>query len=273
MVLTRACFAFRVRKYITESLPVCMLKFFRTIRKKFIEEDNVRKYLLYAIGEILLVVIGILIALQVNTWNEIRKIANEEQAILSRLLVDLEFAKTQSESFIERENEDILRLKAVLGGQQGLTEIIQQSNRDQFFYAAVWDLSFDVPVIITYTDLQNSGDTGKIQNSRLRSRLSEMGLKILMLESIIGDRLSVHQTRIDNIVEYEINYLPLLVAEKNLTSIQPGNANDYLQIMQKQNVRNLLGIKLDLTLIVLNLRESLDRELAQVIEMVQSEIN
>jgi len=51
-----------------------MLKFFRTIRKKLIEEDNVRKYLLYAIGEILLVVIGILIALQVNNWNEERKL-------------------------------------------------------------------------------------------------------------------------------------------------------------------------------------------------------
>ena len=56
-----------------------MLKFFRHIRKKLIEEDNVRKYLLYAIGEILLVVIGILIALQVNNWNEERK---NKQAIL-----------------------------------------------------------------------------------------------------------------------------------------------------------------------------------------------
>jgi len=55
-----------------------MIRFFRTIRKKLIEEDNVRKYLLYAIGEILLVVIGILIALQVNNWNEERK---DEQSI------------------------------------------------------------------------------------------------------------------------------------------------------------------------------------------------
>lgn len=250
-----------------------MLKFFRTIRKKLIEQDNIRKYLLYALGEILLVVIGILIALQVNTWNENRKIAHEEQAILTRLLEDLEFAKTQSERFILREHEDIDRLKLVLGSQQELTEIIQQPNRDPFFYDVVWDLSFDVPVIITYTDLQNAGDTGKIQNSRLRNRLSEMGLKILMLESIIDDRLSVHQIRIDNIVEYELNFLPMLAAKKNLTNIHPGDSNDYIQIIQQPNVRNLLGIKLDLTIMVLNLRESLDQELAQVIEMVQSEIN
>jgi len=50
-----------------------MLKFFRTIRKKLIEQQNVRKYTLYAIGEILLVVIGILIALQINNWNEKKK--------------------------------------------------------------------------------------------------------------------------------------------------------------------------------------------------------
>lgn len=43
-----------------------MLRFFRQIRKKLIEEDKVRKYLLYAVGEVMLVVIGILIALQIN---------------------------------------------------------------------------------------------------------------------------------------------------------------------------------------------------------------
>ncbi len=50
-----------------------MIKFFRKIRQNMIKENKVSKYLLYAIGEIILVVIGILIALQVNTWNEYRK--------------------------------------------------------------------------------------------------------------------------------------------------------------------------------------------------------
>ena len=42
-----------------------------------IKDNNFSKYLLYAIGEILLVIIGILMALQINNWNEQRKLANE----------------------------------------------------------------------------------------------------------------------------------------------------------------------------------------------------
>ena len=55
-----------------------MIKFFRKIRQKLINEGNLKKYLIYAIGEILLVVIGILIALQINNWNENLKDRKDE---------------------------------------------------------------------------------------------------------------------------------------------------------------------------------------------------
>lgn len=54
-----------------------MIKFFRKIRQKLLVENRFNKYLVYAVGEIVLVVIGILIALQINNWNEQR--ANEER--------------------------------------------------------------------------------------------------------------------------------------------------------------------------------------------------
>ncbi len=61
-----------------------MLTFLRKIRKSLIESGSARKYILYAIGEIALVVIGILIALQINTWNENRKIRiAEKQALIN----------------------------------------------------------------------------------------------------------------------------------------------------------------------------------------------
>ena len=60
-----------------------MIRIFRNIRQQLVAENKVMAYLRYAIGEIILVVIGILIALQVNNWNEKRKDANFENEILS----------------------------------------------------------------------------------------------------------------------------------------------------------------------------------------------
>ena len=67
-----------------------MIKFFRKIRYNLMGKNNTGKYLKYAIGEIVLVVIGILIALSINNWNEKRILANEELKILKALKVGLE---------------------------------------------------------------------------------------------------------------------------------------------------------------------------------------
>lgn len=67
-----------------------MLKIFRRIRRNLIDQGRLNRYLLYAIGEIVLVVIGILIALQINNWNEERKSLKKEQIILQDLYKDLE---------------------------------------------------------------------------------------------------------------------------------------------------------------------------------------
>ena len=66
-----------------------MLTFFRRIRKALLGSGQVRKYLIYAIGEIALVVIGILIALQINNWNEWRKSQQKVVAQLRSLQGDL----------------------------------------------------------------------------------------------------------------------------------------------------------------------------------------
>ena len=67
-----------------------MIHIFRRIRQKLLKEENLSRYLIYAIGEIALVMIGILLALQINTWNSKRIEKKEEQFIYQRLIQDLE---------------------------------------------------------------------------------------------------------------------------------------------------------------------------------------
>jgi len=65
-----------------------MIKFFRKIRQNLLSEGKTGKYFKYALGEIILVVIGIVIALQINNWNEQRKDKIEEQGLLKQLQED-----------------------------------------------------------------------------------------------------------------------------------------------------------------------------------------
>ncbi|MCA0154519.1 DUF6090 family protein [Winogradskyella vincentii] len=77
-----------------------MIKFFRKIRQKLLTENKLSKYLLYAIGEIILVVIGILIALTINNWNTKNKDKAKEVVFLNKITNNL--------------NEDLLLYKGLI---------------------------------------------------------------------------------------------------------------------------------------------------------------
>jgi len=86
-----------------------MINFFRKIRKQLADDNKPLKYARYAIGEILLVVVGILIALQINNWNEQKKEEALEQEYYCRLLEDVDLDLEQINILII---ESKVRLKA-----------------------------------------------------------------------------------------------------------------------------------------------------------------
>lgn len=91
-----------------------MIKFFRQIRKSLIEKNQMGKYFKYAIGEILLVVIGILIALQINNWNEERKEKEILNSYLYLVLVNLETDLTSIDIYIDITEDFIKKDKSFI---------------------------------------------------------------------------------------------------------------------------------------------------------------
>lgn len=109
-----------------------MIKFFRNIRKKLVTEGKTANYIKYAIGEIVLVVIGILIALQVNNWNQERLELNRFNSNLVYMLEDIEQNQIQLN---ELKN---IRKKAL----EVCTAVINRFRQSQVIPTEVWNKAF-----------------------------------------------------------------------------------------------------------------------------------
>ncbi|RDK87026.1 DUF6090 family protein [Marinirhabdus gelatinilytica] len=245
-----------------------MIKFFRHIRQRLIRENRFSKYLLYAIGEIILVVIGILIALQINNWNEGRKERAAEKATLAILLEDLQAAENFSQEYITSEQHYLDILETILHKDSIVTVLKDETKTTAYFNKAFWDFEIQVPVINTYSDLKNAGKIAIIKNNEIRDRLSVLDANIINLERLILDRMNVHQIRIDEICVQDVNFLHLLKFKLPNYNITLGPKNDYIAIMESPKVRNLMGIKTVLTNEALGYRRNLHDEIQSIIQLI-----
>ncbi|RRQ47902.1 hypothetical protein DZC72_16245 [Maribacter algicola] len=250
-----------------------MIKFFRKIRQKLLSENKFSKYLIYAIGEIVLVVIGILIALQINNWNEARKIGKVEKEILNVLLEDLNSAKEFSKEYIRSEQNYLDIIETILHNDSLKTVLTNSDRTKEYFNKAFWDFEIKFPVINTYSDLKNAGKIAIVQNDSIRERLSVLEANIYNLDKLIQDRMNVHQIRIDEICVEYVNFLPLLKFKIPDYNISLGAQNDYIEIMAHPKVRNLMGIKSVLTNEALGYRKDLDNEIEAIIKLIKTELN
>ncbi len=163
-----------------------MLRFFRTIRKKLIEEDNVRKYLLYAIGEILLVVIGILIALQVNNWNEERKTQIREMNILTRLKQEMVRDSLSLKNTINLVTYKVEQTERLLRTFESGSEVENPPEfvRDVFLVGRGGSY---LPYIPAYNELVANGELGIIQNEEVTKQISSYLNRMNGLKSFVYD--------------------------------------------------------------------------------------
>ena len=95
-----------------------MIKFFRRIRQQLISQNRFSKYMLYAVGEIVLVVIGILIALSINNWNEEQKNRQKEIKSLAELKDNLERNYDEFKAFFDSQDRIIDNMSTIIKYQE-----------------------------------------------------------------------------------------------------------------------------------------------------------
>ncbi|WP_297798685.1 DUF6090 family protein [uncultured Eudoraea sp.] len=145
-----------------------MIKFFRKIRQNLLSEGKTGKYFKYAIGEIILVVIGILIALQINNWNENRKNKIAEADYYCRILDDFEL----NEKLID-ETSKLTTDKIKLCKELILDLNKPPNDRGEILNKFVFALRQDVfvPSNITFEDITSSGQLKLLTDLELKNRL------------------------------------------------------------------------------------------------------
>ena len=149
-----------------------MIKFFRKIRYDLMEKNKTGKYLKYAIGEIVLVVIGILIAIQVNNWNIERIDKNKEVKYLKNISLDLEKDLASLEYQIEFREGRIIGDKKLIKQINGMLV----DNVTELTKNVVNSLMAErfTPTNNTYLELSNSGNLSLISNDSIKLLLLEL---------------------------------------------------------------------------------------------------
>lgn len=163
------------------------MKFFRLLRQKLLGEGKLSKYSLYAFGEILLVVIGILIALQINNWNENRINAKLELNLLKSCLEGLEKDLSDAQFNVRHQERGIIAMDDVISALESNGPI----NKDSIAKNLSDGL---VPTYFVYS-------TSAFETIKAK------GVNIISNDSIRDQIIQVYDSRYTFFLRYEQNYL------------------------------------------------------------------
>lgn len=270
-----------------------MIKFFRTIRQKLFTENKFNKYLLYAMGEIILVVIGILIALGINNWNQNQTEIKKESRALANLILDLEEQSDQLDDFIAGENEYY---------ESGLYLSEHYAKNKKFQISDTLFSKLNLlgaritfkPIKTTFQELISTGNIGLIRNEKLRRRLIRFFNELDRISEITANNntnivdglynpLLFEATVFAHKYEYESNYTRRVFKDitKNQNRIFDSESLKNLYSASKNimetpekalNLFNLIQIRTQMASVQLTKYNELKQEIEALIKEVQLEL-
>jgi len=212
-----------------------MIKFFRKIRQQLLTDNKFSKYLIYAIGEIILVVIGILIALQINNWNEYQKERKSEELLLSEIRDNLKYDLNDFDSNIATLQNKSISSRMML---KALEKNIPYHDSLGYFFSYLNAYPHFSSKTNGYKLLQSKG-LEIIINTNLRNKITDL------YEDRYQYLLTFEKERINyNKVLLETAMIPFMGNEKLPLDIMPkslinkGSNQTLISIGYFRNIRN-----------------------------------
>jgi hypothetical protein len=211
-----------------------MLKFFRRIRKNLLSQGKVKKYLIYSIGEILLVMIGILLALQVNNWNNNQQVKKSEQLVLKELIEEVEsnYSQFQSIQEVHQDLFDAIDLILFYIKETNSNFILEDSLKLAVGRIVGPNPTFN-PSNGAINSLINSGKIEVIQNDSLKSSLIQWNDLVFDYQE---EEIELDELMDNHLRPLLISYIDLNYKEEKLK----GSINS--SIRKSKEVKNLLAL-------------------------------
>ena len=237
-----------------------MIKFFRKIRQKLLSKNKLSKYSRYAIGEIVLVVIGILIALQINNWNTQLQLNTQEQVNLKILKSEFTFNKIE----LQRNIEKAMRLKGRADSLLILFKV-PQSNIDpenlRFLTLGLSAYSTYDPSNGALNNLISSGQLNLIKNDSLR----------IILSKWFGEVQDVKEDEV-RIMNYGDTHLePIKLKFLNYHAASHFHRNS-IELIENPEFENIVARMLRGVEYIIENYESLDLEIENILKLIDQEI-
>ena len=245
-----------------------MLRFFRQIRQRLITDNKFSKYLLYAVGEILLVVIGILIAIQVDNWNEER----QEKERLNKHLIELKSSllkdikdlrgfekvnlfRSRSINYVIKQtkgeklqdSDSLTNPTLILSLHYGQIDKNAENDELELFRIAAEQLPFQVlmwPNKEAFEELKNTGNFSMIQDTALKNNINRYYVQMDWLFN--STRKSVAMEQIEQWKNHIIVHHGFLTEDIGKTIDWEVILNDPLTLLYVRDISNTAQDRADM---------------------------
>ena len=239
-----------------------MIKFFRNIRQRLLTENRFTKYLIYAVGEIVLVVIGILIALQVNNANEIRKARILETQYLEQLLEDFRQNKTVVE-YYQKEYDRTLKFLDVTLRHTG-PNVLAPSKA---VFDSIQNINTPNLELLYATETANAGlDLEILTNNNLKQFIKAL--------TISYKQYDINENDLNNLMlkqrKKHQQYIPLIADEPKYT--QQHFKADTIGFLRDREFQNITVDRLWVTKSAQYALEGVKRHNDSIISLLETEL-